>query len=198
MSLSPAIIDAMVASGCTAEQLAAVVKASLAEQESRAMEKRAKDAERQRRHRSSRDVTVTACDRRDNEVSSPLSSPPNDIYSNPPHHTPPTHTERAKPDDFPCPAWCDPAVWRDLKRNRRTKKLTNTPTAHARFVAAIEAMADDHWPPGKLVEAIAANGWGGPHDPRKDRTPGNEPRQQPSNRNAADLTRAKLAALGQG
>ena len=46
MSLSSAIIDAMVASGCTAEQLAAVVKADIAARETAANEKRGKDAER--------------------------------------------------------------------------------------------------------------------------------------------------------
>lgn len=80
MSLSPALIDAMVASGCSVEQMAAVMKAALAEEEARRAEKRAKDAERQRKHRSkgemSRNVTVTTCDNRD-AVS------PNDYISNP-------------------------------------------------------------------------------------------------------------------
>lgn len=65
MSLSAAVIDALVAAGATVEQLAAAMKADLAEGEARKEEKRAKDAERQRRHRASRNVTVTT---RDNEV----------------------------------------------------------------------------------------------------------------------------------
>jgi hypothetical protein len=77
MSLSAAVIDALVASGATAEQLAAAMKAALAEAEAKVMERRAKDAARQaksRKNRKSQDVTVTprdACDA------------PNDIYSNP-------------------------------------------------------------------------------------------------------------------
>jgi hypothetical protein len=77
MSLSAAVIDALVAAGATAEQLAAAMKASLAEQETRLTEKRAKDAARQRKSRMSRAVTVTPCDSQDEKL------PPNDIYSNP-------------------------------------------------------------------------------------------------------------------
>ncbi len=62
MSLSSAIIDAMVAAGASVEVLAAAMKADLAEREDRVEIKRQKDAERQRRHRASRDVTVTECD----------------------------------------------------------------------------------------------------------------------------------------
>ena len=188
MSLSPAIIDAMIASGCTAAQLAAVVKASLAEQEARADEKRAKDAERQRRHRVSRNVTVTTRDERDSAETPPL-SPPNDIYSNPPHDPP--ITKSGGRDAFPCPDWCEPAVWRDLKRNRKAKHLANTETAHRKFIAAVLGMADDEWPPGRLVEAIAARGWGGAYDPRDDRKQTNG-RAAPSNRNTAELALAKL------
>jgi len=80
MSLSEAVIDALVATGVTVEQLAAAMKASLAEQGEKAAEKRAKDAERQRKSRSnraqSRNVTVTPRDTTD--------APPNEYISNPP------------------------------------------------------------------------------------------------------------------
>lgn len=133
-------------------------------------ERKAKARDRQARKRErdalSRDVTechVTGCD----ITSAPLSLPPNDNNSNPPAHTPEEQTPRArKADDFPCPDWADSRVWADLKRNRRTKRLTNTATAHKRFISDVMAMADDDWPPGRLVEAIAAKGWGGAYDPR--------------------------------
>ena len=64
MNLS-AIIDAMVKAGCSPEQLAEVVRAHEGERERAASERRTKDAERQRRHRMSRAVTVTECDQRD-------------------------------------------------------------------------------------------------------------------------------------
>ncbi|MDX3973271.1 hypothetical protein [Shinella sp.] len=74
MSLSRTI-DAMLAAGCTAEQLAAVVRAHEAADAEKTSIKRAKDAERQRRSRMSRNVTVTprdACD----EVSPKKEIPP--------------------------------------------------------------------------------------------------------------------------
>lgn len=55
--MTPEILDAMLASGCTAEQIVAAVKASMSADESRRSQKREKDAERQRRHRASRNVT---------------------------------------------------------------------------------------------------------------------------------------------
>lgn len=60
--MSPETIDAMIAAGASAEVLGAAWKAEIAAQQRALDEKRAKDAERQRRHRESRDVTVTDCD----------------------------------------------------------------------------------------------------------------------------------------
>jgi hypothetical protein len=54
MSLSPEIIDAMVAAGCSLEQLATVIKTDLAAKERAAEDKRAKDADRKRRSRATR------------------------------------------------------------------------------------------------------------------------------------------------
>jgi hypothetical protein len=76
MSLTGGHLDALVAAGATVEQIVALVKADMAERETAIAEKRAKDAERQRRHRESRDVTVTSCDSRD--TPSPLSPPKKD------------------------------------------------------------------------------------------------------------------------
>lgn len=61
MSLATTI-SAMVAAGCTPEQLEAVVLAHEADEAARLSSKRAKDAERQRKSRMSRSVTVTARD----------------------------------------------------------------------------------------------------------------------------------------
>lgn len=49
--IDPSILDAMVASGCTAEQIATVVKAAIASCDDRKAAKRANNAERQRRFR---------------------------------------------------------------------------------------------------------------------------------------------------
>lgn len=69
-------------------------------------------------------------------------------------------------EPFPCPDWCDPEVWRDLKHNRKQKRLANTATAHRSFLAKVEELAEDGWPPGEVVRQIAAKGWGGAYDPR--------------------------------
>lgn len=99
MSLTPAVIDALVAAGATVEMLAAAVKADMAEAEARLSEKRAKDAARQRKCRGSdavsHDVTVTERDNAD-ITEPPLSRPPNDNNSNPPTHTPEKQTPRAR------------------------------------------------------------------------------------------------------
>ena len=87
MSLTPAMIDAMLSAGCTAEQIAAVVKADMLEREGQAVTKRTRDAERQRRHRHavSRDVTVTACDSVTNPSPPPPLSPQTPLTPPPPH-----------------------------------------------------------------------------------------------------------------
>lgn len=167
MSLTAAMIDAMVASGCTPEQIAAVVKADMAERELRLASKRAGDAQRQRRHRMSRNVTVTECDIEDDPS---LSRPPNENNSNPPTHTHPDVTTRArKADPFPRPDWCSEQIWNDLKANRKAKRLPNTASAHAKLLRDLEAMSDDDWPPGRLLEAIVARGWAAAYDPRENR-----------------------------
>lgn len=122
-------------------------------------------AERQarKRERDRHAVTVT----RDE---SPLSLPPNENNSNPPTHTPPDMTTRArKADPFPRPDWCSEQIWNDLKANRKAKRLPNTASAHAKLLRDLEAMSDDDWPPGRLLEAIVARGWAAAYDPRENR-----------------------------
>jgi len=82
VSLSQAILDALVATGASRDQLAAVMRADIAEREAEEAAKletrRAKDRERQRRHRLSRDVTVTECDERDGFPNESILTPPED------------------------------------------------------------------------------------------------------------------------
>ena len=54
MSLSPAVLDAMLEAGCTAEQIVAAVKADAAADDARREAKRAHNAERQRRFKARR------------------------------------------------------------------------------------------------------------------------------------------------
>lgn len=66
-----------------------------------------------------------------------------------------------------CPEGINPLHWRDLKRNRKTKRLTNTETAYFDLLADLERLADAEWTRVKLVQHAAAKGWGAIHDPRK-------------------------------
>lgn len=82
------------------------------------------------------------------------------------------------------------AVWRDLKANRQRKRLANTATAHAKLCRDILAMADDEWPPGRLLEAIVARGWGAAYDPREKP---NDKRPANTNRGGSTASAAQLA-----
>ncbi len=72
-----------------------------------------------------------------------------------------------RPPVWPCPVGVDPDHWRDLKANRKTKRLSNTDTAYRNLLADLERLSDNDWPPGRLVEHAAAKGWAAIHDPRK-------------------------------
>ena len=200
------LMRAMTNAGAPMEAVLIAVEALEAKQaeidatEAEKADKRAKDAARKRAEREAvRTVQGQSTDGPETIQADPALSPfPKENKSNPNPHTHPEQTPvRVRADKFPCPDWADPSVWRDLKANRKTKRLSNTPTAHKQFVSAVEDMADDHWPPGRLLEAIVAKGWGGAHDPREDRKPRNDnPRQAPSGSNTAQLALRKLG-LGQ-
>lgn len=83
MSLTPAVLDALLAAGATADMIVAAVKADMAEGEARKVEKRAGNAERQRRFKAKRRGTA---DNASNAL--PAVTPPNDIGSNPPELIP--------------------------------------------------------------------------------------------------------------
>lgn len=67
---------------------------------------------------------------------------------------------------FPRPEFADPQHWRDFLENRKRKKRSNTATAHKRLLEDVARFADDEWPPGRLIEHAAAEGWAGIYDPR--------------------------------
>lgn len=89
MSLSAAVIDAMVASGCTAEQLAAVIKADIAEADARRELKRAGNAERQQRFRDKRKSRKSNASNALRSVTPPIDNihTPSDISSNDESHS---------------------------------------------------------------------------------------------------------------
>jgi hypothetical protein len=106
--LKPEVIDALVAAGVTAEQLAAAMKADHAQEEVRRAAKREKDAERQRRYRLSRSVTrdnalqgVTPRDPPSPEVSPTPPSYPLSPKENPPKGGQKKRAGRIPPDYQP-------------------------------------------------------------------------------------------------
>lgn len=178
MSLSAAVLDALAASGVSREQIIAAVKADIVEREAAAEAKleakRAGNRERQQRKRAksnaqSRDVThVTrdGCDvgfnERDNLTSrEDLPQEPNGSLPQGAKH--PKSSAR-----WLCPPDVDPQHWSDLMANRKRKRCAQTQTAYDAFLADIAELADDEWPPGRLVEHAAAKGWASINDPRTD------------------------------
>ena len=129
--IAAGIIDAMIAAGASADVIAAAWKADLAQHEAKVEARRAKDAERQRRHRESRDVTVTGCD----ETLPPF---------------PPTPPLKFSPDPFQITPPIPPKPTNDLKRAKRLSDewMPAEPTGKA--VAMI-----DRWQSGELERELA-------------------------------------------
>lgn len=196
MSLTPAMIDAMVASGCTAEQMAAVMKAALADRDEKLAEKRAKDAERQRKSRVnrglSRDVTVTECDERDaTPFPAPSPSFPPDPQTNPtPTHTPVKTSRPRKADDFELPDRIPAEPWEAFvaMRSRIRKPLT----AYAKQLAVkeLDKLASDGWPPGDVLNNSTMNSYQGLVPPK-----GRNNDRHRNDRPAADPIRDPMARV---
>ena len=174
MSLTPSMIDAMLAAGCTAEQIAAVVKASLVDGEAKAAEKRAKDAERQRKSRAnrglSRDVTVTECDERDELLDKEKSpTPPKEI--NPPSgdKSPSGKPRPRKADDFELPERIPAEPWAEFVTMRRRMGKPLTPRAKQLAVEKLDELATAGWPPGEVLNNSILNSYQGLVPPKENR-----------------------------
>ena len=75
---------------------------------------------------------------------------------------PRTHTHETpvrEADLWVCPEGVNPAHWRDFMKARKRKHCVTTPTAHAGVMNDLARLADEEWPPGRLVELAAAKGW---------------------------------------
>jgi hypothetical protein len=110
----------------------------------------------------------------------------------------PSSARAKKPDPFPMPEWADPQVWSDFLANRRKKSRPNTATAHKRMLTDIAKLANDEWPPGRLLEHAAARGWAGIYDPRENLN-GNRDRTAPDRRDhRSSIAKAADAFFGDG
>jgi hypothetical protein len=131
-------------------------------QERRARDRDRKRAERARVRGLSEDVQGQGVPSVEtpSPQSPPLKSTPDPEKITPPLTPHPQPSAARKADPFPRPEWADPQVWLDLLANRRKKNLANTASAHRKLLADIERLVDDHWPPGRILEAAVSRGWG--------------------------------------
>jgi hypothetical protein len=153
MSLNAATIETLIAKGLSAADILDVARATEVKADPT-------NAARQARHRERKRNAVTVTETPSYEVSS--TSPA--VVSEPDGSS--TTAVAATP--FPRPEWADPTVWRDFLANRRRKNLTNSGTAHRKFLADVDRLTDDEWPPGRLLEAAVGRGWGAIYEGCKD------------------------------
>lgn len=160
------IMGELAATGMTPDQIALVMELSAAvSAEARpvvdeaAARRRERDKEYQAQKRNER--RQISADSDDVADITPFPAPPNENNLTPPTHTPENITPRAKAADFPRPDFIEAPLWADLLKNRKTKRLTNTATAHGELLADLaDLSARTGWPPGKVLQACVARGWG--------------------------------------
>ncbi len=148
MTISPAVLDAMLAAGCSAEQIVAAVKADLLEAEVRKDAKRAGNAERQQRFRDSRKARKSGARNDDNARNAlrDVTPPIDNTHTPSPDISPDGESQTARGDD--CTAvvekWNETAQANDL---RTCQKLTT-----ARRKACQARLRDDGLP--AILQAI--------------------------------------------
>lgn len=74
--------------------------------------------------------------------------------------------QREGAGDFPRLTISDDALWRDFLKNRKTKRLPNTATAHERLKRDLAEMAKQvGWSEAAVFRACVEKGWGAIYDP---------------------------------
>lgn len=167
------LMKAMAEAGAPFEAILIAVQAldakdaELAAKEREQSERRAKDAERKRAARANNGTRRARPRNVHGQSKECPADPPIDNIHTPGSDDLPDGKSQNAASDFPKPDWCDDKqVWADFLKNRKRKRLPNTPTAHKAFLDDIARLADDEWPPGRLLRHAAAKGWGGIYDPR--------------------------------
>lgn len=197
--IDASVLRALQAAGATTDMIIAAVEADAAIESARREKKRAGNRERQRRFREAHNADnalhdVTERDERDVSPHEVSSSP---LSSSEPKGSSENNTLRArKAEPFPRPEWADEAVWRDFLANRKRKRMTNSPTAYRQFLGDLDRLADDEWPPGRLLELAAGKGWGSINRPDQDNRNGH--RQYRNDDAASALNRMVIEACGFG
>lgn len=149
MSFNSAMLEQMKAEGLDLDACIRIVKAG---------EKKADptNAERQARYREKRKrngVTVTGVTPNDNK---------NTL-------TPGSEAKASKPFVWACPPNVDPQHWADFRKARKRKSCADSETAYLAVIRDLEKFSDDEWPPGRLVQRSAENGWAKIVNPREDK-----------------------------
>jgi len=173
MSIIATAVKHLIAAGVSGDDLVRAIAEMEAElpaaRDAAADRRREKDRiyQANKRRQKSAESADSADEGDDTPFPAPAPSFPPDPQTNPtPTHTHGDDISRARKADFPKPDWADAQVWADFLANRKRKRLANTATAHKRFLADIAALADEEWPPGRLLEHAVARGWGAIFDPR--------------------------------
>lgn len=164
MTIDPAVLDALLQAGATAEMIVAAVKADMAKDEARREARRANNADRQRRFKARRRGEVVADNagnalpsvtERDPSLSRPLSpqTPHTPTHTHPDNITPRVKgCAVAKPDDVP------PQVWTDFLAHRRAQKAPVSETA----VAGMRREAGKAgWTLADAMAECVSRGWRG-------------------------------------
>jgi hypothetical protein len=180
------LMKAMADAGAPFEAILIAVRAieakdaEIAARDAQVAEKKAKDAARKRNVRGTseenpRNVRGNGADIPADHPLSPSPLPSPQTPEPTPHpHTPENITPREAEDahvaawlawwdrdPFPRPDWAPARLWADFRRNRKTKRLTNTFTAYAQQLAKIRELSRrTGWPPGEVLEDCVARGWG--------------------------------------
>jgi hypothetical protein len=203
VSLSSAVLDALIETGATREQLAAVMRADIAEREAeeaaKLEAKRIGNRTRQQRKRerdNNAESRVTAVTPRDVRDTPPDVSPKdiNQTPSSPPVEVSEPSGSSPQPRPWALPVGVNLQVWTDLLTNRKRKRLPNTPTAWKGFLDDLTRVsAQTGIPPPKLIEMCAAKGWGAIYDPTtEDQRHGRATNQQPGIGRTEQAARAAL------
>lgn len=155
MSLNAATIEFLLAKGLSGEDLLEVARRSEARKDATAAERMARHRARNATRNATRNVTRNAPPYED------TSTPSVDVTE-----ASASSTSTVSREPFPRPEWADPQVWKDFLANRKRKRMTNSVTAYRQFLGDVERIADDEWPPGRLLKHAAGKGWGSINDPR--------------------------------
>lgn len=135
--------------------------------------KDATNAERQARHRAKRKAEKVT--RYSNGVTPPIEELHTPCSGISPDGENQNDTARGKPNPFPRPEWCPPPLWDDWLEVRKAKRSRNTATAYAAFLADIEKLTNDEWPPGRLLRYAVAQSWAGIYEPKEGYPSGRHP-----------------------